>query len=279
MTKPNPSPEQFLAAFHDSNAGITSRALWDLAVSKDGQLFSSSYECLANEIPESGRVHTILDIACGDGYLLSLFAARRQSNITLVGVDISQGELDAACRRLGNIATLRQCRAQSLSLATASIDYVVCHMALMLMNEAEVVLAETHRVMRKGGVFAALVGKRPPPSAVFDAYLALLSQFPRKEEGLGGMRFGDPRLRTRDGITQLFSKSFKNIVVQDVLAQRRYTPEELCKWLENTYDFHMLDARSQKDFNSKFIVAIEGECGSDGKVEYNSSLCLIAAEK
>lgn len=270
------SPELFLAAFHDSNPGITSRAVSGLAVLQGDRRFTSSYECLANEIPSCEAPRTLLDLACGDGYLLSLFAERERSNLTLIGVDLSQGELDAARRRLGGGATLQLGRAQALPVAAESLDYVVCHMALMLMDEIDEVLAQVHRVMKKGAVFAAIVGARPPPSPIFDAYLALLSQFPR-ETKLSGMRFGDPRVRTRDGIARLFSKGFEKIVIQELLSQRRYTPSELSVWLEDSYDFHMLKESAQKDFSAKFIPVIESLCASDGKVEYCTRSFLICA--
>lgn len=274
MTQKISNPESFLSMFHNKNPGITSRAISDLTVQIDGRRFSSSYECLANEIPEFEGPRTLLDLACGDGYLLSRFAARGQSDLSLMGVDLSEGELCAARLRLGNSATLTQGRAQALPIATASLDYVVSHMALMLMDEIEEVLAQVRRVMKRGGIFAAIVGTRPPQSAVFDAYLELLSQYPRKEQ-FGGLRFGDSRMRSRDGIIQLLSNGFDSIVVQDVLVRRRYTPGALCAWLEDTYDFHMLDAGAQKEFNSKFIKSIEKRCDNDGKVEYTNFFYLF----
>lgn len=276
MTPHSSNLEQFLAAFHDSNPGITARAFADLAVVKAGRRFASSYECLANEVPETEAPCTLLDLACGDGFLLSLFAARGQSNLSLIGIDLSQGELDAAHHRLGRAATLQQGRAHALPMATASLDHVVCHMALMLMEEIEVVLTEVHRILKKGAVFAAVVGTRPPPSPIFDSYIALLSQYPRKEE-FNGIRFGDRRLQTRDGITKLFSNNFEVISVQELLIQRRSSPGELCAWFQDMYDFHMLGEVCQRELNAKFIAATEAQCDSDGKVEYSDLLYLITA--
>lgn len=276
MTRSSSNPERFLAAFHNLHPGITSRALAGLPVVMAGRSFTSSYECLANEVLETEDPQTLLDLACGDGFLLSSFAVCGQSGLSLVGLDLSQGGLEAARLRLGHGAALQQGRAHSLPIASASLDHVVCHMALMLMDEIEVVLAEVRRVLKKGAAFAAVVGTRPPPSPAFDSYIALLSQFPRKEE-FSGIRFGDRRLRTREGITQLFSHGFEAILVQELSAQRRYSPRELAVWFEDTYDFHMLDEDLQRDFNERFIAAIELECGSDGKVEYNDLFYLIIA--
>ncbi len=268
--------EQYLAAFHDSNPGITSRAFAGLPVVNAGRRFGSSYECLANEVLETDGPHALLDLACGDGLLLAILAARNQSELSLFGVDLSKGELDAARCLLGNRATLRQGRAHSLPIASASLDHVVCHMALMLMEDVEVVLTEVHRVLKKGAAFSAIVGATPSRSKIFDLYVSALSQYPRKEE-FSGIRFGDRRLQTPEGITQLLSNGFEAVAVQDVMIPRRCSPRELCAWFEDTYDFHMLDERCQGELTAGFMAAIEEQCGSDRKVEYNDRLYLISA--
>ena len=43
-------------------------------------------------------------------------------------------------------------------LATASVDVIVSHMALMLMAPLDEVIREMHRVLRPGGMLAAVVG-------------------------------------------------------------------------------------------------------------------------
>jgi hypothetical protein len=60
---------------------------------------------------------------------------------------------------------------------------------------------------------------------------------------------------------------------------RRCSPRELCAWFEDTYDFHMLDEDCQGELVASFMAAIEEECGSAGKVEYNDLLYLITATR
>ena len=142
--------ERFLSAFHDADPGGTPRAFAHLPATMAERAFASSYECLLDAIPDDAR--SVLDLACGDGYLLSLLAARRP-DLSLAGVDLSTGELEAAGRRLRGRAVLQQGRAQELPLPDDSVDAVVCHMALMLMDDAPQVLAQVRRVLKAGGYF------------------------------------------------------------------------------------------------------------------------------
>ena len=83
MQLPLSDSERFLSGFHDADPGVTSRAFADLPASMAGTAYASSYECLASVVPADAR--TVLDLACGDGFLLSLLAARRQAGLALVG--------------------------------------------------------------------------------------------------------------------------------------------------------------------------------------------------
>ncbi|MDP3617648.1 MAG: class I SAM-dependent methyltransferase, partial [Rhodoferax sp.] len=164
--------EQFLADFHDRNAGITTRAYQSLPVAMGGKPYVSSYQCLASLVATGDGPHTVLDLACGDGYLLWLLAQQNQPQRTLIGIDLSQGELAAARTRLGESVTLHKGMAQALPLPNDSVDYLLCHMALMLMDPLDQVLCEVRRVLKEGGVFDFAVGARPPHAAPFDRYMA-----------------------------------------------------------------------------------------------------------
>jgi ubiquinone/menaquinone biosynthesis C-methylase UbiE len=269
--------ERFLQKFHDANAGVTSRVFGCLAVDKGGELFKSSYDCLANAVPADGADNTVLDIACGDGFLLSLLAGRGQPGLSLVGVDISPGELQAARSRLGDReAALYQSRAQSLPLAANSVDYALCHMAFMLLEDVESALSEIRRVLKTGSLFCAVVGATPPPSTVRQLFTSLLSHYPRREEFLE-VRFGDRRVRTREGISELFSASFENLRIEDIFIQRRHTPEALWAWFSDMYDLHMLSTDDRGQMQARFIASAEPCCEQDGCVEHREHLRLISA--
>jgi SAM-dependent methyltransferase len=141
-----PSPaERFLADFHARHAGATSVALGNIPVTCEGRPFASSYDALAARVPADAS--SLLDLACGDGYLLERIAALLPG-ARLTGIDMSAAELAAAGSRLQGRAALHEGRAQELPFADASFDAVTCHMAMMLMDDAPAVLAEVRRVLR-----------------------------------------------------------------------------------------------------------------------------------
>src|SRR5512134_1405062 len=122
-----PDSDTLVQLFHRQRPGATA-AVMARAQSPAG----SSYDRLARVVPVTATPQTVLDLACGDGYLLDLLRRRRQPGLRWLGIDRSAAELQAARRRLGP-AALCQARAQQLPLADASIDGILCHLGLMLL--------------------------------------------------------------------------------------------------------------------------------------------------
>src|SRR5262249_11885453 len=137
--------------------GITSRAL----------ARAGSYERLAARVP-AGRV---LDLACGDGTLLELLAP------AAVGIDVSRGELDRARDTSAIRERIVQARAQALPFADRTFDGATCHLAFMLFDDLELVVAELARVLKPGAPFIALLGGGPTADGddAFHRFARLLS--------------------------------------------------------------------------------------------------------
>jgi SAM-dependent methyltransferase len=171
--------ERFLRGFHAERPGVTA-----LGLARGG-----SYDRLAALVPANARV---LDLACGDGALLARLGARA------IGIDLSHDEL---ARCTGRVA---QARAQELPLAAGAFDVCTCHLAFMLLDDPERVVAELERVLVPGGELLAVLGGGPvagdrEPDA-FHAFLSILARHPRAVP-----RLGDPRARTEAGWRALFA--------------------------------------------------------------------------
>jgi SAM-dependent methyltransferase len=154
----------YLQGWHDRHPGATSTMLDSLT----DEMGRNSYEVLAEVIHDGDE--PVLDLACGDGYLLELLHPNR----VCVGMDWNIAELDAACRRIGHEAPLTRANAAGLPVATAAFGAVACHYALMLLQPLESVLAEVARVLRPGGLLATVLPAPPPentpnPISVFRA--------------------------------------------------------------------------------------------------------------
>jgi SAM-dependent methyltransferase len=154
----------FLRAFHAANAGITSRAF----------ARTDSYARLAAKA--RGRV---LDLGCGNAPL---------------GIGLDQSIEELALTDKPRV----QGRAQELPFADRSFDTVVSHLAFMLFDEPERVVAEIDRVLVPGGAFHAVLGGGPTAHGndLFHQFLAIANVQPRP--------LGDKRARSEAGWRALF---------------------------------------------------------------------------
>jgi len=268
--------ERFLVETHDTVQGATARAFGDLPVVLNGRPYRSSYEVLAALIPHVSTRVDVLDLACGDGFLLSLLAARSQPNLALCGIDLSAGELRAARVRIGAAARVVRCRAQDLSLSSRRFDYVTSHMALMLMDSPQLVVGEVSRVLKPGGTFGAIVGAAPPASAALSAFGDLLSHYPRQAQW-SEVRLGDRRMRSRDAMAELLSQSLREVVIEDLHINRRLTPRELWGWFSGTYDVYFLSDADRVSLEHEYIAAMSAECDADGRVHFPWTIRSVTA--
>ena len=160
-----------LQTFHAQYPGA-SDTVFGQAHLPDGR---TTYQLVADQVPPEAR--RILDVGCGDGALLALFPGRE-----VVGLDQSAAELAAARRRLGPDAELVDGSAQALPFADGSFDAVVCHMALMLMEDVPTVVAELARVLAPGGVLALLVSGPGERTEQQSAYFSALRRHTKASE-------------------------------------------------------------------------------------------------
>ncbi|MEO1205695.1 MAG: class I SAM-dependent methyltransferase [Pseudomonadota bacterium] len=195
-----------LKAVHRDNAGFTESCASQCR-DHEGR---NSYELLADCIdPE--RHQTVLDLGCGSGVLLEICDQRFGSRLKLMGVDMSAEELALARARLPDASIgLHEGVAQSLPfIADASIDVVLCHWALTLMDDVPLVLAEVKRVLKPGGVFAAIVdGDASTAPGYADIHDLIYRAVQREYPDYGAIDLGDRRVRTAQALMALAAASF-----------------------------------------------------------------------
>jgi len=266
--------ERYLEDFHQRQPGTTSAAFAELAAVK----YSSSYAALTGHVPTAQRPLSVLDLACGDGYLLKLLADRQQPGLQLTGVDMSQAELDAARLRLPVHVTLLKERAQALSVATASVDVLLSHMAIMLMDDLEQVLQEVQRVLRSGGTLAVLIGRSFLLGPVGDAFLEAFRPI-AKEDRLPNLQMGDPRTRNEDGWRTLLDDHFSDLSFEDIDVHWQPQPEALWTSLKETYDIDRLTPPAKARLKERFLASIAHLQQSDGSVSTGWGLRVISARR
>ena len=194
-----------LKTVHQNNAGFTEKC----ASSCRDKAGRNSYEWLAEIVPDVDGIR-VLDLACGSGPLLKILYDRNK-NFKLKGADISPEELELAKARLpkGSV-DLFELKAQNLEgINDNSIDVVLCHWALTLMNPITPVLNEIRRVLSSGGKFAALInGPMDAAPGYNDVYNLIYKYVQAKLPRYGEIDLGDLRIRSTDSLKNLLSEAF-----------------------------------------------------------------------
>jgi ubiquinone/menaquinone biosynthesis C-methylase UbiE len=144
VSDPELSWRRYLAAHHTERAGVT-EAVLSRALAGD----HSPYRWLARAVSADAVV--VLDLASGSG------AMSRELELpgrTVVGLDLSAAELALAAER--GPGPWVQGDALRLPFADASVDAVTSSLGLAVVQPIIQVVAEIARVLRPGGVLAAI---------------------------------------------------------------------------------------------------------------------------
>ena len=144
MTEDGFSWKAYLAHFHSERAGVT-EAVLSRSLSGD----HSPYRWLARAVSPDATV--VLDVASGSGPMTQELA---QPGRMVVGLDLSEAELKLAALR--SPGAWVQGDAVALPFADASVDAVTSSMGLVVATPLGDVLAEISRVLKPGGILAAI---------------------------------------------------------------------------------------------------------------------------
>ena len=194
-----------LKTIHQENTGFTEAC----ASSCRDEAGRNSYEWLSEVVPDNVSL-SVLDLACGSGPLLKILFDRNK-NLNLKGIDMCPEELVIAKTRLKNSGVnLIESKAQNLTaINDNSIDIVLCHWALTLMDPIVPVLNEIKRVLTPEGQFAALVdGPMNAASGYAEVHDLIYSYVQEEIPSYGEIDLGDPRIRGSESLSNLAHKAF-----------------------------------------------------------------------
>lgn len=208
-----------LLAVHRENTGFTETCA-QLCRNDEGR---NTYEMLADLI-DPQRDHAVLDLGCGSGVLVELCHRRYREHIKLIGVDMSPDELLLARRRVPDTnVNFQQAVAQDLSFVqNASLDVVLCHWALTLMDPIGPVLDELSRTIARGGVLGAITDGEMTTAPDYAEVHHLIYDFVQREyPSYGRFELGDPRVRSSGELIGLVDTAFDRaeIAVTPVLLK------------------------------------------------------------
>jgi len=246
-----PEALPFLQKFHADQPGVSPRTF------AHGRLATgqNSYALLAEAWSPTEENLRILDLACGDGFLMELIRRRHRVPIDLVGVDLSPAELARARARLGLEADLRLGAAQHLALPGGSVDHAVCHMALMLMDPVEPVIAAVASVLKPGGTFTAIVNHLRVESPALITFARLVQKFTE-----------------RDGL-------FETPEITEMLLDLGGSAENVHAVLMGFYPPWRLSAACREDLSREMLAEFSAQADEDGRVDLALPLVRVQVSK
>lgn len=154
---------KYLADFHRERAGIV-EAVLSRSTSGD----HTPYRWLGRAV--GGTAGIVLDVACGSGPMSRVLAAPDRM---VIGVDISVAELRLAAER-GPGPWVRG-DGLRLPFRDGSVDAVTSSLGLVVITPLESLIAEITRVLRPGGLLAAIAPALRPLSPSDARILARIS--------------------------------------------------------------------------------------------------------
>jgi SAM-dependent methyltransferase len=270
---------EHLLAVHRRHAGFTeacARGCRDAA----GR---NSYEWLADVI-DPARHRTLLDLACGSGVLAEVCLQRHGDRIRLIGVDMSPDELALARRRIPQTALeLHQATAQRMDcIPDSSVDLVLCHWGLTLMEPIEPVLAEVRRILRPNGTFAAITDGEIESSPIYAEvndliYRAAQHQYPR----YGEADLGDARVRTAGPLAALMRQTFRgaDVRVEPGVVSLKGSPRALAE--EATGFFYaafVLAAEARARVLEEVTALLAAQADDDGRGRFDMPIHRLVVQ-
>lgn len=223
---------RYLAAFHAARPGIIETVL-----SRSFGGDHSPYRWLARAVSGAG---TVLDIACGSGPMSRELAAPDR---TIIGIDLSADELRLAAER-GPGPWIRG-DALRLPFRDGSFDAVTSSMGLLVVRPLPQVLAEITRVLKPGGVLAAIAPALRPLSpremrvpARINARLRGSPRFPGSVELAGFTRSLEAAgLRRVEDARERYHYTIAGREDAELLLSALYLPNTKQARIESAIDF------------------------------------------
>jgi len=271
MTMPTPI-ESFLLHFHARHPGHSHRVIGRAPLAG----FDSPYERIAGVAVSALRAASappdglLVELACGDGYLLERILREGIPPARCVGVDMSDAELGAARARpaLAGVPLLCE-RAQELSLASNSAACMVSHGSFNVMCDLEQVVAEVARVLRPGGllVWTMLDGPWPGSPNAFPLFLRLFdATHDRATRDVPVL--ADRRTRTRTGIESLFCPrtGFEELTIEEAEVSLDDSPEGVWSRLRWFYEMATWTEAEVEDTRARFLAAADSMRQADGTI-------------
>jgi len=226
-------------------------------------------------------IKTIIECGCGTGYATSLIAKRLLPDANFTAVDLSEGMLNLAQKRLSvqGDSRVRFVHGDALSFLESfnTVDLVVSTWVLGYIPLAPFFTAVS-QVLKYGGMLAFVVHRDNSPREPFEVFQGLVAQDPSVL--IQGVGFDFPR--NRKHLEELFRSSDLEIYdfMEDQIVFPCRNPQDVLDHLLNsgagTAYFNAIDPKKREVLTNKFLTCLrEGrESGKGYEVIHEYMSCV-----
>lgn len=262
-----------LIAFNARFDGITSGTIAAMRT----EAGETSYQVLARRTLETvPDARAILDIGCGDGFLMRKLKQMSGRPLELVGIDLSQAAIDLAASLLPE-AMFVCGDARTADLGALRFDAAVAHLSLMIASQPELILAQARRELKDDGVMLMVMEDLPlhPDMGVLVGagvralrakYAAFAPAIPER-----GLFESDEELQA-----MFRSAGFANAPeIERFQVCGRYSLREAWAHLQRIYPFGLLEDDDLASVREAVEAAAAERTGEDGKVPWTLGVRLV----
>ena len=174
---------------------------------------------------------SVLDVGCGRGAILFPATEKVGRSGKVIGIDIADAMLQQTAREIESLglvnAQVRHMDAEALAFPQACFDFVICGFALYEFYDLDPALAESLRVLKPDGVFAASLWGRSVDKR-WDSFRSVVRAYRDRLKPEPEARNAPP-LRDPAAIEAVFSKAgFVNI--QTVVEEKEFYLKDVDEW-------------------------------------------------
>jgi SAM-dependent methyltransferase len=251
--------ETYLSSVHRETLNMTPKAYGAYRTST-GQ---NSYEVLVSVLNKkpSKDLH-VLDLGCGDGYLIQYLLPKLGPKGKITGVDMVPSEIERAkAVYTDKRVQFHVARAQELPVPNTSVDVVLCHLTLMLMRPIEPVVRKLLQILKLGGEIAGIV---PMPrrygTTAYELGELVGAFIDQKHPGMRkSFQAGDPRFETEEGIQAILKGFRDDLWVQDFDILIPLDPEAIWNFHRDMYVIGALSPQTRLELKEKMSAFVSAQ--------------------
>lgn len=239
---------------------------------------ASSYQFAAERLHSlAPDARAILDVGCGDGLLLRRLAQLYRRDLDLVGLDLSESELERAAALFPD-ARYICADARTVDLGVDMFDAAISHLVLMIASQPERILRTVRRALHSNGILITVVQSSWNGSAMQGVLGAAMGTLLSLHQSAQPAIPERGRFEDDDESRRIFGESgFSSVNVERYHVGARFTRAEAWAFVQRAYPIGLLALGAQDAIHAAVDAKVTDLLEDDGRFEAIMPLQMIVA--